>query len=73
MTKMVILIAACSFVFSAAALADVYKLDTKGKCHDDHGKFAKQALCEQHMYKLDSKGKCRDEHGKFAEGKLCHA
>jgi hypothetical protein len=73
MTKMLVLIAACSFIVSGAAMADAYKLDAKGKCRDDHGKFAKQMLCEQHAYKLDSKGKCRDEHGKFAQGKLCHA
>jgi hypothetical protein len=73
MTRIVVLIAACSFAFSVGALADGYKLDAKGKCRDDHGKFAKQMLCEQHAYKLDSKGKCHDEHGKFAAGKFCHA
>ena len=48
-----------------------YTLDAKGKCHDDKGKFAKQALCAQHAYKLDAAGKCRDEGGKFAAMKLC--
>jgi hypothetical protein len=48
------------------------KLDDKGKCRDDHGKFAKQMLCVQHSYKLDSKNKCRDEKGKFADAKFCH-
>jgi len=72
MTKFVFVIAAC-VALSGAALADAYKLDAKGKCRDDHGKFAKQMLCEAHTYKLDAKGKCRDEKGKFAEGKLCHS
>jgi hypothetical protein len=73
MSKLVIMIAACSLVLSSAAFADAYKLDSKGKCRDDHGKFAKQMLCEQHSYKLDSKNKCRDEKGKFADAKFCHA
>jgi hypothetical protein len=72
MNKMLVLIAACSIALTGAALAD-YKIDEKGKCRDDHGKFAKQELCEHHAYKVDSKGKCRDEHGKFADGKFCHA
>lgn len=73
MIKFVVLIAACSFIVSGAALADSYKLDDKGKCRDDHGRFAKAALCVQHSYKLDAKNKCRDEKGKFADAKLCHA
>jgi len=48
-----------------------YTLDAKGKCHDDKGKFAKQALCVQHTYKLDAAGKCHDETGKFAAKSLC--
>ncbi len=72
MTKTLALIAAFSFAFSGAAMAD-YKLDAKGKCHDEHGKFAKQELCEHHTYKLDSKGKCHDERGKFSDGKFCRA
>jgi hypothetical protein len=75
MIKMVTLIAALSFALSGAALADSYKLDAKGKCHADNGKFAKQELCATmaaHIYKLDSKKKCRDEKGKFADAKLCH-
>ncbi len=77
MIKTVALIAALSFAFSGIALADGYKLDAKGKCHSDSGKFAKQELCAAtvaaHTYKADSKGKCRDEKGKFADAKLCHA
>ena len=74
MIKTVTLIAAFSFALSGAALADSYKLDAKGKCHADNGKFAKQELCAAaaHTYKADSKGKCRDEKGKFAAAKLCH-
>jgi hypothetical protein len=72
MTKIAVLIAAFSFALTGAAFADVYKLDAKGKCRDDHGKFAKQILCVQHSYKLDSKSKCRDEKGKFADAKFCH-
>ncbi len=46
MIKTITLIAALSFALSGAALADTYKLDAKGKCHSDNGKFAKQgALC----------------------------
>jgi hypothetical protein len=71
MMKMIVVIAACSFALTGAAMAD-YKIDTKGKCRDDHGKFAKQMLCVQHSYKLDSKSKCRDEKGKFADAKFCH-
>jgi hypothetical protein len=76
MIKSLTLIAAISFAFSGAAFADSYKLDAKGKCHADSGKFAKQELCATavtHTYKADSKGKCRDEKGKFADAKLCHA
>ena len=73
MTKTLALIAAFSFTLSGAALAASYKLDDKGKCHDDKGKFAKQELCVSHTYKLDSKGKCHDESGKFAAAKLCKA
>ena len=75
MTKMILVLAACGLALSGAAMADAYKLDDKGKCHDDHGKFAKQELCSTpsaHMYKLDAKKKCRDEKGKFAEAKFCH-
>jgi hypothetical protein len=72
MIKTIALIAAFSFVLSGAAMADSYKLDAKGKCHADNGKFAKQELCAQHMYKLDAKNKCRDEKGKFADAKFCH-
>jgi len=73
MSKMIALVAALSFCLSGAALAASYKLDDKGKCHDEKGKFAKQELCAAHTYKLDAKGKCRDEGGKFAAAKLCHA
>lgn len=75
MTKIALVLAA-TFVLAGAALADNYKLDAKGKCHDDHGKFAKQELCatpSAHIYKLDAKKKCRDEKGHFADAKLCHA
>ena len=74
MIKMITLVAAFSIALSGAALADTYKLDAKGKCHADNGKFAKQELCATavaHVYKADSKGKCRDEKGKFADAKLC--
>ena len=73
MTKTLTLIAAFSICLSGGALAASYKLDDKGKCHDEHGKFAKQGLCVQHSYKLDDKGKCHDERGKFASAKFCHA
>ncbi len=73
MTKTFALIAAFSIALSGAALAASYKLDEKGKCHDEKGKFAKQELCVSHTYKLDSKGKCHDEGGKFAAAKLCKA
>jgi hypothetical protein len=56
---------------AAPALADGYKLDAKGKCHDDHGKFAKTEMCHAHTYKPDSKGKCHDEAGKFAKADFC--
>jgi hypothetical protein len=72
MTKMFLLVSAISVGLSGAALAD-YKLDDKGKCRDEHNKFAKAELCEHHAYKIDAKGKCRDEHNKFADMKLCHA
>ena len=71
MVKAMTLTAAITIAAFSAAMADGYKLDAKGKCHDDHGKFAKQELCVQHAYKTDAKGKCRDEHGKFADAKLC--
>jgi hypothetical protein len=74
--KMILVAAACCVALSGAAMADPYKLDAKGKCHDEHGKFAKQEMCKTmapaHMYKLDAKKKCRDEKGRFAEAKLCH-
>jgi hypothetical protein len=77
MNKMILIVAACGLALSGAAFADAYKLDAKGKCHDDKGKFAKQELCATatpaHTYKLDAKNKCRDEKGKFAEAKLCKA
>jgi hypothetical protein len=73
MTKTLTLIAAFSFALSGVALAAPYTLDNNGKCHDEHGKFVKLALCPHHNYKLDSKGKCHDEHGKFADQKFCHA
>ena len=75
--KMILIAAACCFALAGEASADAYKLDAKGKCHDDKGKFAKQALCAApaaaHTYKLDAKKKCRDEKGHFAEAKLCTA
>jgi hypothetical protein len=74
MTKTFLIAAACCFALAGAASADAYKLDAKGKCHDEKGKFAKQELCAApvtHTYKLDAKKKCRDEKGKFAEAKLC--
>ena len=73
MTKTFVLIAAFSIALSGASLAASYKLDDKGKCHDDKGKFAKQELCVTHTYKLDAKNKCRDERGRFADGKFCRA
>lgn len=66
MTKTLALIAAFSITLCSSALAASYKLDDKGKCHDDKGKFAKQELCVSHTDKLDAKGKCHDESGKFA-------
>ena len=71
MTKTFALIAALSVSLSGAALGASYKLDDKGKCRDDQGKFAKAALCVQHTYKLDDKKKCRDERGHFAKAELC--
>lgn len=78
--KTIVLMLAAALAVSSAAMADAYKFDAKGKCHDDHGKFAKQELCKPmammgpaHMYKLDAKKKCRDEKGHFADAKFCHA
>jgi hypothetical protein len=66
-------IAAVLFALAASpAFAGSYSLDAKGKCHDDHGKFAKAEFCKAHTYKLDAKGKCHDESGKFAKGTFCH-
>jgi hypothetical protein len=73
MTKTIVLIGIICLSLSAAAFAQSYKLDSAGKCRDDHGKFAKATLCVQHTYKLDAKSKCRDEKGKFADAKFCHA
>jgi hypothetical protein len=76
MRKVILVAAACCFALSGAAMADAYKLDAKGKCHDEHGKFAKQELCAApvaHVYKLDAKKKCRDEKGRFTDAKFCHA
>jgi hypothetical protein len=76
MNKLILIAATCCFALSGAAFADAYKLDAKGKCRDDKGKFAKQELCAApvtHTYKLDAKKKCRDEKGHFAEAKLCKA
>jgi len=78
MTKIVLVLAAF-LALSGAAMADMYKLDAKGKCRDDHGKFAKAEMCKTmaigpvHTYKYDAKKKCRDEKGHFAEDKFCHA
>ena len=41
---MMVLIAACSIALTGAALAD-YKVDEKGKCRDEHGKFADGKFC----------------------------
>jgi hypothetical protein len=73
MSRTFALIAALGVALSGSALAADYKFDAKGKCHDEHGKFAKQELCVSHTYKIDAKGKCRDERGRFAEGKFCRA
>jgi hypothetical protein len=73
MTKTILLVAACTLALSGAAFADMYKMDDKGKCRDDHNKFVKAEMCEHHMYKFDAKKKCRDEKGHFVDGKFCHA
>jgi len=72
MNRTLAIIAAVIAMGAAPALADGYSLDTKGKCHDERGKFAKAKFCEHHSYKLDDKGKCHDETGKFAKKGLCH-
>ena len=49
MTKNTIIIAALTLTISLAsapAFAGSYSLDSKGKCHDDHGKFAKASFCK---------------------------
>ncbi len=73
MMKTLPLIIAFTVALAGSAGADTYKLDAKGKCHAENGKFAKQELCAAttHTYKMDAKGKCRDEKGKFAAAKLC--
>jgi len=77
MTKTATILGALALILSAsAATAGDYKLDAKGKCHDDHGKFAKASFCHAgpaHSYKLDNKGKCHDESGKFAKQSFCPA
>lgn len=61
----------------AASGAEAQKLDSKGRCHDAHGKYAKMEVCKGlkpvHAYKMDPKGKCRDDKGHFADMKLCMA
>lgn len=71
--RILIAVIFASGLLAAPAFAAAYSLDSKGKCHDDKGKFAKQDLCTSHTYKLDSAGKCHDESGKFAAKKLCGA
>jgi len=72
MSKIATLIGALALAFTAsAAFAGGYSLDSKGKCHDEHGKFAKADFCHAHSYKLDAKGKCHDETGKFAKQTFC--
>jgi len=72
MTKTATILGALALILSASsASAGDYKLDAKGKCHDEHGKFAKAEFCHAHTYKLDAKGKCHDESGKFAKGDFC--
>lgn len=73
MLKALILMAGLSLALTGTSFAAPYKMDAGGKCRDEHGKFAKQAFCEQHAYELDAKNKCRDEKGKFADAKFCHA
>ena len=70
MTKTISILAALSLALGASG-AGAYSLDAKGKCHDDHGKFAKAGLCVHHTYKADAKGKCRDEKGHFAKADFC--
>ena len=43
MTKTFALITAIGISLSGSALAASYKLNDKGKCHDDKGKFAKRS------------------------------
>ena len=77
MKKLLLIVAACGLAVSGAAFADTYKLDAKGACHSENGKFAKKEMCAAPAaaaaYKLDAKGKCRDAKGKFAKQDLCKA
>ena len=72
MLKSATLIGALALAFTASTtFAGGYSVDSKGKCHDEHGKFAKAEFCHAHSYKLDAKGKCHDETGKFAKQSFC--
>lgn len=73
-----------AFVVAAPAFAETYKLDSKGKCHDSKGHFAKADMCKGGAktasatgsaagYKLDAKGNCHDAKGKMAKKELCKA
>lgn len=41
-----IIAAIAALAFATAAQAGGYSLDSKGKCHDAHGKFAKASFCK---------------------------
>jgi len=68
MIKTAMILGTLALALSASsAFAGGYSMDAKGKCHDEHGKFAKASFCHAgaaHSYKLDSKGK-------FAKATFC--
>lgn len=77
MLKMLMLTAALGLLCGVATSASAQHMDDKGKCHDEHGKFAKMEVCQRghampdHHYMFDKHHKCRDERGRFAKMDMC--
>jgi hypothetical protein len=75
MRQLLMIAAAVAMLGALSTPASAQKLDKNGRCHDAHGKFAKDEVCKghapEHAYKLDDKGKCHDERGKFAKQDFC--
>ena len=69
--KTATLIAAILAMSASPAFAGAYSMDAKGKCHDEHGKFAKTEMCAKHKVPNCKKGKlCGDTC--IAIDKICH-